>query len=321
MAANNADSVIYNILSQVRTYLDEPESDGKYTNAYLVKHLIPAATADVVSRINNTNSGRIIQKFSISLQDTVTRYRLPPHIGNIVRFVKVDSNSIPIADAKPRDIMHWREEGWRVEGSPGILDLIVPRPPKVAQTLELWYVPNGQQRLLFGTTTLTADPEVTLTVASATLGDIDRRDDAYAGAFLRLIPDKATNSTERIAESLISSSAFSDAGATTITPATSLDHSSSTNTRDFEVVPLLTIAFEECIALRTAMKVGISKGWSRNKKEDFRQEYLMALKTASDNMTFIQERNPDSYEKNTLDNIGSSHLWGHIGFDNSLKVT
>lgn len=321
MAAYNDDSIIYHLINKVRTYTDEPESDGKFTNAWLVKDTIPAAAADVISRINNTNNGKIIQKYNVTLSDGLSRYRMPPHVGEILRFVKVDSNGNAFADAKPRDIMHWREEGWRVEGSPGMLDLIVPDPGSVTQTLQMWYVPNGQQRLLFGTTELTSDPETTLTVTTASLGNVDRRNNAYAGAFLRLIPDRSTASTERVAESLISASAYSDSGVTTITPYTTLDHSSSTSTRDFEVVPIITIAFEEAIAIRAASKLGLTMGWSQAKRRSYDLEYLSALKTASDNMTFIQTRNPDSWEKSTLDNIGTGSLWGHIGFDNSLKVS
>jgi hypothetical protein len=323
MPANNEDSVVYSMLDRLRAYMDDPSVDAKYNDAFLVKHVLPSATSDVVARLNHTNSGQIILKHQMTLQPGEERHALPPNIGEVRRLITTDGQGTPIYDLRPRNLMHPFGEGWRVEGTPARLYLVTPGGPSAEVTVELWYVPNGEPRLLFGTATVTVSPAPTVATASVVLGNIDRRESSYAGAYFRWIPDRSVGSqaNEAVAEELISSSVF-NAGVVTFTPVRPLVHGVSVlpATRDFEVVPMQTMAFQEAAVLSAALKLSTMMKVSQNHRESLRVQYLTALKTASDNLTFIQTRTGHSWHKDTVDNEDQQGIWRTVGFISGTSV-
>jgi hypothetical protein len=193
---NSSMSFLDTVLDRVRFYLDEPDVDAKYDNDYIVRHCICPAMVDVMSRLNNTSQGQIILKYDLSLTTTDVRYKLPPCVQEIVRFVVTDQDSNIILDIIPRDRMDYRGKNWSIEGYPGAMEFVLEGLVTGSTTAQVWYVSNGDvipHKSATGTLDAGLD---TLTLGTATVGELDRRVGGYNGQVLRLIPTGSSGIVE-----------------------------------------------------------------------------------------------------------------------------
>lgn len=296
---DSRNSFIYTVLERIRALVDEPSVQAKYTNDYLVRHVIGPSQADVLSRLHLTAQAPVVLRYSITLDSTKTRYVLPPHVQEIRRFVVVSAtDSSVVCDTWRRDLVHRRGWIWRVEGGPGAWELVLQSAPTDDVVVEIWYTPSGEFQPVFGTATFSSKPTNTFTLSTATLGSLDRRDNAYGGGIFRWLPNPTTQSSESILESIITSSDFT-AGTHTVTLTRTLTpEAAADSTRDFEIVPPTMASMCELIALRSAMKLGLARRISQAQMKMLQTEYLMASKTVGDQMTFLMA--DAAYEKNTV---------------------
>jgi len=58
----------------------------------------------------------------------------------------------------------------------------------------------------------------------------------------------------------------------------------------------------EAIAIRAAMKIGVSANITKGKREVLKEEYRQAIRTIGDNLTHLQMRVPKHIDKATIDN-------------------
>lgn len=164
---NTTNSYLYTLLDRIRATLDEPDLDAKYSNDYLIRHVICPAQVDVISRLNNTISCPVVNTLTISLIPDEEIYPLPPCVQEVLRLIQRDSDTNNIIfDAVPEDRMHPSGTGWSLEGMPGCLELHID--PSVSNTTEvqLWYVSNGDILPHYSTAgTLTASKSATVSAS------------------------------------------------------------------------------------------------------------------------------------------------------------
>lgn len=301
---NTSMSFLDTVLDRVRFYLDEPDVDAKYNNDYIVRHCICPAMVDVVSRLNNTTQGQIILKYDISILSTETRYKLPPCVQEVVRFVVTDQNNNMILDISPRDRMDYRGQNWSLEGFPGSMEFVLEGLVTGSTTAQIWYVSNGDVIPHKGSGTLDAGLDTMTLATSPTLGELDRRIGGYNGQVLRLIP----TGTAGIVEERIIKKHYYDGGwkVDTYLPFTNATAGSG---KLYEIAPVGSQPLANAISLWAAMQVGTARKVTQAHYERMRTGYVQALKTIGDNMTGMQSRVPAHFVRATPDNP-YAQTWG-----------
>lgn len=149
---HSSGSVILTILERLRAYLDDPDVDGKFSNDYIVRHIIGPAQADIMSRLNNTTECPILHTFDVKLYTDQTRYKLPPAIMEIVAMKLVDEDGLVQGESIPMGVSDPRGQNWALEGVPGAMELYIPTNSSWTRgdinggnggLLQLWYVSSG----------------------------------------------------------------------------------------------------------------------------------------------------------------------------------
>lgn len=295
---HSTNSYLYTLLERIRAYLDEPSLDAKYTGDYIIRHIICPVQMDVLSRLWLTQGSPVILTYDITVEDDVDHYVLPPCVQQVLRLVVVDTDGVPISDVIPRSIFHQSGSGWAIEGTPGALMLRIEGSDPRAETLQIWYVSNGDILPHYGTGTLadvSGTDRVTLT-ASPTLGALDRRPNAYAGQVLRIL----SASPAPIEERPITTSYYSG-GSWYAEVRRPFVHTSDGSVT-YEIAPAGSQALYEAIAAASAIKLGVGRKISQRHRDELNLQYRAALKTIGDSLTNMQGRLPHHFDRNTVDN-------------------
>jgi len=283
-------SFIYTCLERVRGYLDDPDFDAKYSNDYLIRHIIVPTMVDVWSRINMNLDNPIVLRHSISLTTSDEYYTLPPSIGEIWRIARRDSNGNIIEELMPRNEFHPSGVGWAIEGN------VLRVDPKigVAQTFELYYVSNGDMMPHYALDgTLLGDGKTFTLTTSAEIGEIERRQGAYAGQILRLLP-----LTGKIEERVIESHDIDTGQVVTRLP---FEDAHDGNVI-YEIAPIGVQSLYEAISAGSALKLGAYRKITQSQYVMITQQYRAAVKTVTDNFANMQLRTGKYFNKKTVDN-------------------
>lgn len=289
-------SFLLTVIERVRAYLDEATLDAKYTNDYLVRQVISPEMVNVMARLSNSFSNPIRLRHSISLLTDTEHYTLPPNIGEIYRVAIMDVNNRVTQEMMPNNEFHPRGPGWQIQGN-----MLSFRPlPTKAETVDIHYIPNGDFHphydadggvLNAGETTFVFD-------ASPTLGSLDNRENAYAGAILRVWEP----STNIIEERVIKSYTANGRTATVHIPFT---HAAASGLK-YEVAPPGMNSLYQAIACSCAMNLGTARNITQKQMQFITLQYKMAMKTVGDNLSNMQARTGKAFDKRTVDN--SAHL-------------
>ena len=76
-------SMLLTILERLRAFLDEPTLDAKYSNDFMVNHLISPSMVEVLSRLSMTYDNPVVLRHEITTVKDQQYYQLPPNIGRL----------------------------------------------------------------------------------------------------------------------------------------------------------------------------------------------------------------------------------------------
>lgn len=289
-------------IERIRGFLDDPDLEAKYSDDYIVRHIISPAFASVLSRINNSASNPVIQKIDFPLVAQQQDYQLPPAVGEVLRLCISDELGRVLQEALPRGFWNLRGPNWQIQGN---IISFIPKPPESYANMELWYIPSGDYKPVYSTGgvaafTLSTDKSyATITVStSATLGDWDRRPSAYVGQMMRLLP-----STGVVEERLISGWEYQNGSgwkASFRKPFTNA--TGNANLPAFEIAPEGSENLFEAVAAAGALKLASYRKLSGEHFGMVQAAYRDAMKTLMDHYSNMQMRLPKSWEKDTVDN-------------------
>lgn len=305
---HSTNSFIYTVIERIRGYLDDPDLDAKYSDDFLLRHIVMPSMSNVLSRINNSLSNPVVSRLRLSLVADQQYYQLPPTVGEIWNVCVYDESTGEISqDFVPRG--HWNPRGvnWAIEGN----QLSVKPIPKEAKDIDVFYTHTGDLLLHYGTTTsgfeLGGSSEDELKVlsldVSPTIGAIDKRPNAYAGSMLRVLSGNVIE--ELVIESSSSDSNSSEIKVTTRTPAVYHDADS---TITYEIAPVGFQPLYEAISASGALKLASYKKITGTHFQMIQMQYKDALKTAADHYANMQMRMPKHWDKDTVDN-SDNHLF------------
>jgi len=297
---HSTNSFLYTVLERIRGYLDDPDFDAKYDNDFLIRHIISPSMVDVWSRINMNLSNPVVLRHAIEFDENTEYYQLPPSIGEIWRVALRDEDGMVIDEVIPRNEFHPHGVGWAIEGNTLRFDP-KQKAAKNNNTWNIYYVPSGDVMPHYSNDggEMMGDRKTFKLDASPDLGAIDRRENAYAGQILRVIP-----ATGMIEERIIESH---DVDLSEVVTRLPFNTSLSTSVR-YEIAPVGMQSLYEAIAAGSAIKLGSYRKITGNHYQMILQQYRSAIKSATDNLANMQMRNGKYYEKNTVDNPGYDEI-------------
>lgn len=298
-------SILRTFTERLRAFLDEPDVDAKFDNDYMIRHFMSPAMQDVISRVAMMSDNPILLRHTVTTVKGQQYYLIPPTVKEVWRLAVYDADGNVTREALPGGEFNPRGPKWGLEGN-----MLSIRPfPTQGEDIDLLYVPSGEIAVHLATDGwLDADDKTfNLTTGTPTLGTIDRRPNAYAGSWLRLI-DSAHPIEERIIEShdvvnghVVARLAFSHAPAPDTSTSVTSSSTSVQELLDYEIVPYLLEPMLEAVACRAAMKAGVGRKISQAHQRGLIMEYRSAIKTAHDNMSNLKVRFGKFFDRDTID--------------------
>lgn len=294
---NQTMSILQTSCERIRFYLDDSSVDGgKYTDDYLVRHVIQPSMVDVLSRLSLNSGAPVLLRYSLTLVDNVRTYQLPPSIEQVIALQHMDDQNNPVGVIIPYGLWSSRPQGWRLQGSPGSLEIVFDdNPLSVAYSLSLLYISNGDFIPNYGTGTLSAAANGLQTLslpASPTLGMLDRRESAYLGFPLRILPaSPAAVQSRLIRRHYLDSGVWKlEVDAFDGTP---------TGSMPYELFPSGFSSLVETVSCLAAMKVATARNAPQTRLRSLTTLFLNALKTVKDNLTNVNASLDTRFEKDT----------------------
>ena len=310
--ADSSNSLLKTVIERVRGFLDDPDLEAKYTDDYLVRHIVAPAFATVMSRVNNSTSSPVLKRLTFPIVKTERYYQLPPCVGEVWRLAIMDNNGLVLQEAVPRGMYNIRGSNWQIEGN--VLSFY-PLPDADYADLELWYCPSGDYNPVYLSTgtsaTVSVDKKsVTFNLATApTLGSWDRRPSAYVGQVLRVLSSANTTAIEeRMIESWAPTSPGSASWVATLrTPLVYATGNTTLPAGGFEIAPEGSEPLYEALAAGSALKLATYRKVSGEQFGMMQAQYRDAMKTLMDHYSNVQMRMPKSWERDTVDNQLGQH--------------
>jgi len=299
---DSSGSMLKTVIERVRGFLDDPDLEAKYSDDYIVRHIMQPAFATVMSRINNSSTGLIMHRLAMPLTYNVPDYQLPPCIGEVWRLCYMDESGRVLQEAIPRGLYNLRGPNWKIEGN--ILSFL-PHPNADYASMELWYIHSGDFSASYTTGgvsafTLNANKdEITVNTATApVMGAWDRRPSAYVGQMMRIL-----NTTGVHEERVISKWEYVSGTTWKATLRKAFTHATGgANMPAFEIAPEGSEPLYEAVAAASAMKLASYRKLSGEHFGMVQAAYRDAMKTVMDHYSNLQMRMPKHWEKDTVDN-------------------
>jgi len=307
---HSSGSILYTTINRIRAFLDEPTLDAKFSNDYLVRHVITPEISNVMSMITDVRKTPIVVRHQISLTTTGEYYELPPSIGKIYRLAKIDSDKNITNEIPHRGPDHAEDAGWWVEGR----ELHVrPLPGTTDSTYYVWYTPSGNvvphYSAAGGTIDWTARTTLTLDT-TPDLGDVDHRPGAYIGCIVRAwISD--TGEPDKVDERVIESFAIGTSSVTAVVrnafSAGSWDAEQASV--KYEIVPYFMDEIWQAVALSCAINLGTSRNISEKQMTFLQGQLQAALQSAAATFDPSSNETANRPANSSIHNIISKIRW------------
>jgi hypothetical protein len=303
-------SFIKTVIERIRGYLDDSEFDAKYTDQFLVQHVMMPSLVDVWSRCSLSADNPVLLSYDITFVDDQECYVIPPCVGEVHEIVQYTgltgsqpSNGVPTDDLYPRHEQSVGGPIWNIQGN-----MLCFRPwPQytTANTNKTWtvrYTTNGDMLPHYCSSTNMGTLDSTKTIftfnSTPDLGLVDYRPNAYAGQTIRLLSETGGGSGFGITEErVITSYNPSNRQATLARPFTV-----ALGSYAYEVCPPQSQGMVEAVALSSSLKLGAWRKISQAQNQLLTQQYRSAIKTIGDNLANMNLRTGKGYAKDTRDN-------------------
>lgn len=305
-----SESFLETVVERARAYVNDPDTEAKYTDDWVIRHCVMPAMTDVLARLNLSQDNPIINRITLTLSTEDRYYQLPPCVGEVLEIGVYDSNWTLLQEAKPRDFLNPFQSGWRLEGNQLVIEPLPSSTDTARVTnFQVSFISNGQvyPHLSEDGGTLEEDADGVHTVwldPSPDKGALDRRPNAYVGQMIRLIPANGA-----VEERVIGSSGYTGGRfwVTTRSPFTEI--SAPQDTIKYEIAPQGHEALYDAIALLVGYKLGVMCRRNESHLQGLQILFRNSMKTIKDNLHTMQQRRPKRYAADTRDNDSYQYLF------------
>jgi hypothetical protein len=301
-------SFLKTVIERVRGYLDDGDFDAKYTDQFLVQHVIMPGLVDVWSRCSLNADNPVLLSYDITLVNDQECYVIPPCVGEVHEIVQYTGNTgsqvndgIPTADLYPAHRMSVGGQNWAIEGN---MICFRPFPQNLTgnTTWTIRYTTNGDMSPHYSTHTSgshTSSLDATRTLFTVSdnpqLGLLDKRENAYAGQILRILDGNVFE--ERVIASY-----------NPVTRVATLKRPFSSNVTTgahiYEIAPAQSQGMVEAVSLACSLKLGAWRKIAQSHAQMLNMQYRSAIKTIGDNLSNMQMRTGKGWAKDTRDSPG-----------------
>lgn len=286
-------SFLDSVIEYARFILEEPAGDTQYSDAFVARQIIPSTYDEVMNSIALGQENPILFRYTISLAASTEYYVLPPCVRQVWRLGKIDTNGAVTHDWYPRGEFSPLGRGWSIEAN----TLAFSPIPSQAEDWTLWYVPSCDFMCHKGSGTVVGTARDTIDLAaSPSLGILDQRPNAYAGAVLRVIHSGAPWQ-----ERVISSYDVATRRAVVRVPFATTGYPAAAAAITYEIAPIAHLSLWKAIACRTAFNLGVARNVSEKKLALIDAEYRRALKAIRDRLGNIQGRRNKGFDRMSYD--------------------
>jgi hypothetical protein len=261
-------------ISLIRLLSDEPETNAKYTDAQIIK-FIETDWGIINRELGRHRTNSVLSRANITLTTDVSRYRLPPVIGTVVRMSQLDDNNRPKGFFTTSSVMNPAGLGISLQYNTLVLE---PDYSGSSATLAIDYIAHGSVKLHAGTCTIdtSSSTETLVTLgATPTTGSLDQRENAYVGQILR-VTAAASDSYE---QDLIVTAYDVTTRIATCKPAANTDllgTYTGATLFDYEVTPMLSSIDSTIVAYAVARRLIGNEGDTRYK--NITQSYVELMR-------------------------------------------
>lgn len=303
MSSFGNDSILTVMLDRIRSYIDDPATDAKYNDAWILSNEVGPAMNDLLQRMSVWDKGAVELPYQFTAVEGQRRYSLPPAVLQATRLLILDEDSEMVAEVIPRGRRHPSGFQWCLEHN----ELIIDRDPTAGTVFELRYIHNGDMTMHKAEGLLSTSGGVsTMSLGTPATGEgvIDRREKAYCGHVLRIIPASGP-----IESRLIASHVW-ESGTTTWSVTTHRAFTDTTSGSDtpYEIIPIEIQSFWEAVVVRVAIKMAAKQSVSQKKMAYLRQEFMSAMKTVKENRNHLEARTGHHWDRDQLDDSGYNVL-------------
>ncbi len=301
MATYDTTTSLGRVLEKTRQLTDEPSTNVKYTDAHLLG-FVRSAYDLVMQDLNSQSDNPIIVRHDIAVTPDNQTYVLPPIVGEILQLAKIDSGT---------DLVEWEtpiRSFWNPSG-PGVTfeGNVVRFSPiwRSTDTLRLSFVPTGDMEPHYGTAGAVVAGSITL-AATPTLGNLDKREAAYAGSVVRVV--SGTGVPPQQERTIASYNAATRVATLTV----DFDPVPS-GTIVYEVVPFMYPLLEMVVSFYSASLVLSGEGDAKRIKT-VEKKYAELMRALRLRLSNLENRVGDRFQHDTPEgtNFGSWSL-GHWG--------
>lgn len=268
-----ATSFLVRALAKLKTAIDEPSVNAKYSDSLLIEYLEESFVHVFGEIVRNSTTAPTVT-WTQTLGDTTveTRHALPLCIGRIMSIEVLNSNSDVEGYALPRSRIHLMGTPYRIEGN--TLWLGVNCWPS-GYKLRFHFTPSATARIHYGTAgTIGASGTTVVLAAIPTGGTLDTRLHAYVGYTLRVL---SATTNDYVQERTISAY---DATTRTATVDPAFSPIPGGATVAYEVVPPLDTMLDTVVPLHAAYMIALVEGQVKRAQyvERAMERYLRVLR-------------------------------------------
>lgn len=297
---------ISRIINLTRKLTDDPALNAKWTNGDIIA-LCRKSWAQLWIDLNMSADNPVTVRHDITVNITGQDYWLPPTVGEILRFSRIEATSdMPTWEVVPKSRYNPFGPGFQIEGN-----LIRFTPIwGFGDTLRLEYIPSGDVFPHEGTGSVVPEDDdhvagqwFTLSSPPAA-GVLDERPNAMAGYLIRFFTDASIlehvidshdQPTNRVKLRIPTSPALPEGSAI-----------------EYEVVPVFGSLFEFVIAIMISRTILAGEANAERRKE-LTSEYAEAIRGLQLHLTHMQNRRTDAMQGDHVDNKRFGRRWGRTG--------
>ena len=272
-------SILQTTLERIRTFLDDPSLDAKYSNDFLVRQVIEPEMVNVITTLNAQREEPIFSRFHLDgIADDSQYVELPPNVGTIIRIAKIDNDNKVVDEIPRRDETDPKGVGWFVDGR----DLhFRPEWDTTEYNAEhspdgyyVWYIPSGDFAPHYSAAGGTLATLNTVTLDSTPdVGGLDMRESAYIGGVLRVWSSDNTVVQERVITSY-------DASLKKVVTRTAFSDDLTNGSVRYEIVPEFMGQIWQAIALASCMNLGTARNINEKHMAFIKEQFGVAMQSS-----------------------------------------